>query len=125
MDKIYQDDLARILGVKVRTLKQWRVSDFKENGLYLPCHQDNKVTPSYYLLDEVEAWAQRNPQYRAKLRDNAIEDPVLRGRFVQEAIGNDNVVLPRALATQAMEALRGATPPQPQPTNWSNIHENA
>lgn len=74
MEKIYQDRLAEILGVKVRTLRQWRTSDYQSLPLYLPAHRDNPADPSYYYMDEVMAWAERNPRYLDRLLSEGIEN---------------------------------------------------
>lgn len=67
-NKIYQDDLALLLGVEVRTLRQWRLKEFEGKDLYLPAHLcPKRQTPSYYLVEDVIAFCKRNPRYGERL----------------------------------------------------------
>ena len=67
METISQTDLAEVLGVEVRTLRQWRVSDFEGTRKYLPAHRKDKVTESFYYMRDVMEWAERNLEYKDRL----------------------------------------------------------
>lgn len=65
---IKQEDLAKLLGVEVRTLRQWRLKENEGTAKYLPAHQDPKrQTQSYYLVEDVIAFCKRNPRYGERL----------------------------------------------------------
>lgn len=67
METISQTELAAVLGVEVRTLRQWRVADFEGSKKYLPAHRKDKTTQSFYYMADVMDWAERNPEYKDKL----------------------------------------------------------
>jgi hypothetical protein len=65
---IAQEDLAELLGVEVRTLRQWRTADFQTLPKYLPCvPKATKTEKSFYNPETVLLWLKRNPEYRDKV----------------------------------------------------------
>jgi hypothetical protein len=99
MERICQDDLAKLLGVEVRTLRQWRQSDFEGQSLHLPAHRDKKTSRSYYLPEDVIAFCKRNPRYGARLIALAAPEPV------------QQLFLPNAVVTQQTAYLRKQSQP--------------
>lgn len=63
MDKYPQDEVAKLLSVELRTLRQWRLDANKGTALYLPAHRDKATSTSYYLLEDLVAFCIRNPRY--------------------------------------------------------------
>lgn len=98
--KLYQDDLALLLGVEVRTLRQWRLKEFEGKDLYLPAHRDSKTTPSYYHLEDVVAFCKRNPRYGERLLAVCAPEQAQQAFVPPPA-------LPKAKAQSISDQLRG------------------
>jgi len=96
--RIYQDDLAKLLGVGVRTLRQWRLSDAQGTSLYLPAHRDSMTTPSWYHPEDVIEFCKRNPRYGERLLAVTAPDAV-QAEFIPPV-----VALPQATT---LDQLRG------------------
>ena len=95
-----QEDLAELLGVEVRTLRQWRQTDFMELPKYLPCVTKAKKTEkSFYDPETILKWLEKNPEYQDRVL------AALAPERLRQAL------LPGAMAAQSISSLRN----QPQP----------
>lgn len=92
MEKYPQEEVAKLLGVEVRTLRQWRLDAAKGTDLYLPAHRDKATSTSYYLLDDLVAFCIKNGRYGSQF---------LRP-FAEESVKQ----LPQAMAASLQAKLR-------------------
>jgi len=100
-----QEDLAELLGVEVRTLRQWRTTDFMELPKYLPCvPKATKTEKSFYDPETVLLWLDKNPEYR---------DKVLAALTPNETRA---ALLPKALRAPVVQPVAQANP-------WNSILE--
>lgn len=70
MDTLTQDQVADLLGVKVRTLRQWRESDRKDApGIkrLFPITPSRPTATSLYTREAIVAFCQENPEYQMRL----------------------------------------------------------
>lgn len=74
MDMLTQNQVADLLGVKVRTLRQWRERD-REAGptaggklrRLFPIKPSRPTAASIYRASDVVAFCQENPEYQQRL----------------------------------------------------------
>lgn len=64
---IPQETVAELFGIEVRTLRQWRTSDFKGTKKYLHAIRDTATSKSYYAPEELIQFLERNEEYRDKV----------------------------------------------------------
>lgn len=66
-DTYSQEQVAELLGVSVRTLRQWRLTDPPSLRLRLPCVKARPTGPARYTRADLLDFCRRNPRYSSKV----------------------------------------------------------
>lgn len=66
-DTYTQEQVADLLGVSVRTLRQWRLSNPPSLRLWLPCVKARPTGRSHYTREALLDFCRRNPRYGNKV----------------------------------------------------------